>query len=392
MERDNTHCPGLLTIMPKHVAKTLPTVSLLVLSLAAFNAFAVEQEYIFPSESESEDGVVVVYPDKAGQEALQSQHDDLFATHEQRRKVEPMQWNEEVLPSFDTDNGDLYPMIPAIPGNDSGGAANPMANELAKEEFRDDWRLMEAMELEDNGQDMFDGLHGVFSRYAGNFYTQSWQDPPFNKIGKLYFTTPNGNSSYCTANVVTGNSHIVTAAHCIYTRGQGFNGNFVFVPAERFGAAPYGIFGWNAAVVPVNWVNVGGRRWDVGLIRLSNNAINRPVTFYVGWLGLSWNYSYIQHLHSHGYASNLSTQYTNICSAQSFSSSTEGTDVLVKGCDMTYGSSGGGWLRNYMPNSHSGNSVFGVVSGPHMGGFGNTYVGPRFSSSNFVPLCNVLNC
>ncbi len=141
------------------------------------------------------------------------------------------------------------------------------------------------------------------------------------------------------------------------------------------------------------WNSEGGRRWDVGLIHLKNNAdTNRPVTFYVGWLGLSWNYSYIQHLHSHGYASNLSQQYINICAAQSFNSAIEGIDVPVKGCDMTFGSSGGGWLRNYMPYSHAGNSVLGVVSGPHVGGFGNTYVGPRFSSSNILPLCNMLNC
>lgn len=388
MNEENTHCPGPLAIISKHAVKTLSMVSLLVVNLTAFSVVAVEQEHT----STSENDVIVDYPDKAEQESLQSLRGDLFSTREQRRKVEPMQWNEEVLPSFDTENSGFYPMIPATPGNDSGGAANPMANELAKEEFRDDWRLMEALEQEDSGMDMFDGSHGVYSRYAGNLYAQSWKAPPFNKVGKLYFTKPNGGSSYCTANVVSGNSHIVTAAHCVYTRGRGFNRNFVFVPAERFGAAPYGTFRGGSAAVMGKWNSEGGRRWDVGLIRLANNAANRPVTFYVGWLGRSWNYSYIQHLHSHGYASNLSTQYINICAAQSFNSVTEGTDVLVKGCDMTYGSSGGGWLRNYMPYSHNGNSVFGVVSGPHVGGFGNTYVGPRFSSSNIVPLCNALNC
>ena len=71
-----------------------------------------------------------------------------------------------------------------------------------------------------------------------------------------------------------------------------------------------------------------------------------------------------------------------------------GTDVLAKGCDMTYGSSGGGWLLRYHPYSSSTahNFVTGVVSGPYPGGFGTTYVGPRFSSANFVPLCSFYGC
>ena len=212
-------------------------------------------------------------------------------------------------------------------------------------------------------------------------------------LGKLYFTTPSGGSSYCTANVASGNSVLVTAAHCVYTRGQGFNRNFVFVPADRYGVAPYGRYGWQSATVLNEWINNGGRRWDVAVIRLAGEATTgQPVTNYVGWLGRSWDWGYSQSIYSHGYASNLSTQYTHICAGQSYSSSWEGTDVLVQGCDMTYGSSGGGWLRNYTPNSHGGNHVNGVVSGPHIGDFGNSYVGPRFSSANIVPLCNVAGC
>lgn len=219
-----------------------------------------------------------------------------------------------------------------------------------------------------------------------------WKYAPWRKIGKLYFTKPNGSSSYCTANLVSSKNIVATAGHCIYTRGQGWNRNFRFVPAERYGNAPYGTFGWSNATVPNGWINNGARRWDVGLVKLRNNRYNKSATYYVGWLGRSWNYGYTQHLHSLGYASNLSTQVTNICAAQSFFSGQEGTDVLVKGCDMTYGASGGGWLRNYTPYSNGGNQVNGVVSGPHIGAFGTTYVGPRFSSANIVPLCNTLGC
>jgi hypothetical protein len=62
--------------------------------------------------------------------------------------------------------------------------------------------------------------------------------------------------------------------------------------------------------------------------------------------------------------------------------------VTIKGCDMTFGSSGGGWIQGYRPFEVSG-WVESVVSGPSCAGtFGKTYVGPHFSSSNLGTLCS----
>ncbi|MCO7223854.1 serine protease [Pleionea sp. CnH1-48] len=319
-----------------------------------------------------------------------------FATRAQRAAIEALSWNESSPAPVGTKQLEAPTMN--LPNGDSmGGQPEADANQRAQIEFADAWAFIEeqdriAAKNQQSPIDALDGTHGIFTRYAGNLYSQMWKYAPFNKIGKLYFKTPSGGSSYCTANVISSTGHIATAAHCIYTRGQGFNNSFSFVPADRYGAAPYGSFGWSSATVLNDWINVGDRKSDLGIIKLANNASGIPVTSYVGWLGKSWNYGYTQHMHSFGYASNLSTQYTNICAAQSFYSGTEGTNVLVKGCDMTYGSSGGGWLRNFLPYSHGGNYVNGVVSGPHIGGFGNTYVGPRFSSYNIVALCNVQGC
>lgn len=322
-----------------------------------------------------------------------------FATEKQRAAVAPLPWPaiEGARPK-----GDEAPLpVPRRPFLDTttqGGSALPFAEYQARQQFGDAWRRIEALEGRDVEQPARqaadkDGAHHPYVRYPGNYYTFQWTAAPWNKIGKLYFTTPGGGSSYCTANVASGNSVIVTAAHCVYSRGQGFNRNFVFVPADRYGVAPYGRYGWQSATVLNSWINDGGRRWDVAVIRLAGEAsTGQPVTNYVGWLGRSWDWGYEQQTSSHGYASNLSTQHTHICAGRSYGSSWEGSDVLVQGCDMTYGSSGGGWLRNYTPNSHGGNHVNGVVSGPHIGDFGNSYVGPRFSSANIVPLCNVAGC
>ena len=125
----------------------------------------------------------------------------------------------------------------------------------------------------------------------------------------------------------------------------------------------FGQFRWASARVLNAYISSGSRRSDVALIRLGNNAAGRPVSYYTGWLGWRQNFPYVASLHSIGYASNISTQWTSMCAAESFYASCEGTDVVVKGCNMTYGSSGGGSIEKYKPFEASG-FVEAVVSGP----------------------------
>jgi V8-like Glu-specific endopeptidase len=326
-----------------------------------------------------------------------------FATPQQRATVRPLIWNDS-----DKASGEKPPIQktdPALeklrtPAVSNAGAAPSFGDYMARSQFPEAWKAIDTATARDkigaNGQPSLttrDGAHYGYYRFLGNYYTSQWTVPPWNKIGKLYFNTPGGGSGYCTASVGSGNSVIITAAHCVYSRGQGWNSNFVFVPADRYGVAPYGTYGWQSATVLNDWINIGARRHDVAVIRLAGEASSgQPVVNYVGWLGRSWNWGYEQYTYSHGYASNLSTQYTNVCAGWTFYAPSEGADVLVQGCDMTYGSSGGPWLREFIHNSHAGNSINSVVSGPHIGAFGNYYVGARFTSNNIVPLCNAIGC
>lgn len=319
-----------------------------------------------------------------------------FATARQRAAVKPLQW----APRDDraaADTAELSDKMVRAAGSAPGGEAPAFANYLARNHFRATWQRLDALDaakgaaplstLSDGGEK--DGAHYPYTRYPGNYYTSQWKTTPWNKIGKLYFTKPDGSGSYCTANVASGNSVLITAAHCVYTLGAGWNTNFVFVPAERYGEAPYGRFGWSSARVPSGYFPSGGRRWDVAVIKLTGEQVTGlPVTSYVGWLGRTWNRPYSEYATSHGYASNLSTQFTHICNGQTYSSPSEGTNVLVQGCDMTYGASGGGWLLN-LSGSHYVNSV---VSGPHIGAFGTAWVGPRFADDNIVALCAAIGC
>ncbi|MBB1087590.1 trypsin-like peptidase domain-containing protein [Lysobacter sp. SG-8] len=328
-----------------------------------------------------------------------------FATAEQRAKVPALKWTATTPRLDPRDAVELQRSLRLPAGNATGGDAPPFAEYMARADFPQAWDAIDRMDAVDPGEKddvrmqdddrmgTFDGAHYGYARFPGNYYTSRWKIAPWNKIGKLYFTKPDGGGSYCSASVASGNSILITAAHCVYTRGQGFNSNFVFVPADRYGVAPYGKFGWRQATVLSDWINVGSRKSDVAVIRLAGEqSTGKPVTDYVGWLGRSWNHGYEQYTYSIGYASNFSTQYTTVCAGTTYQSGNEGTDVLVQGCDMTYGSSGGPWLRNFTHNSHGGNHVNAVVSGPHIGDFGDSYVGPRFSSYNIVPLCNAIGC
>ncbi len=354
---------------------------------------------LFASEAQAQAFFVGSNEDIAEIAVPEDEGPDPFEKPEDRERVPPMPWPEGeegdpvVLETGKSPPESINdsPALTVIPG----GAAMDNAVELARETFVEDWAVLDAYDAlvgteEFEPLDQVQGTAGVFTRYSGNLHPQMWQDTPWRKIGKLYFINAQGNQSYCTANVISPKNIIVTSAHCLYTRGRGWHRNFRFVPADRYGFGPFGVYGWQSAGIMTNWITIGGRRWDIGMIRLANDSVSGlPVSSQVGWLGRAWDLGYVLNLHSVGYASNLSTQYTHICTAESFYA---GLDVRAKGCDMTFGSSGGGWIWRYHPYSNSLNFVTGVTSGPFPGYFGNTFVAPRFSSSNFVPLCNFYSC
>ncbi len=278
------------------------------------------------------------------------------------------------------------------PGFAKGGMPDPKADATAQREFPAEWQAM----LKELGLDASaapQGTAGVYTSYLGNYYSAFHQQYPYYTVGKLYIT----GGGYCSASVISPNNIIVTAAHCVYdTDSNQWQRGWTFVPADRAGAAPYGTFPWRSARVLTAWMNapdsLTGRQYDVAVITLGPNSAGRPVTYYTGWLGRSWNYSYVQSLHAVGYPSNLNGgNYTYICAAESFYQSFE---VLGMGCNMMHGSSGGPWIRVFTPyQSGNKNYVNSVVSGGLYGStWGNTFYGPRFNSNNIVVLCTAQGC
>jgi V8-like Glu-specific endopeptidase len=172
-------------------------------------------------------------------------------------------------------------------------------------------------------------------------------------IGKLFTS-----SGACSASVVNGKNIIVTAGHCCWNRS---NKGWSFAPGYNEGNAPYGVFNWADERVPNSWINNGDIPSDVCLIRLQNDASGHPVTYYTGWLGRSWNYPPSQPMHAFGYPGNIGGgNNLEQCTAQSSAQPGScGSGVLNMACNMTFGSSGGPWIRNYGSGNHVDSTVHG---------------------------------
>ena len=209
-------------------------------------------------------------------------------------------------------------------------------------------------------------------------------------IGKLFT-----NSGTCSASVISGNNIIVTAAHCCWNRSNNsWIGGWSFAPGYNNGRAPYGVFKWADARVPTRWRDNGDIHSDVCLIRLQNDASGHPVTYYTGWLGRSANYPPSQPMHAFGYPGNIGgANNLESCASQSSAQpSSCGSGVLNMACSMTYGSSGGPWIRDYGSGNHVDSTVHGYISQTCTGTFGQVFDGPQFASDNIDLLCNDEGC
>ena len=218
---------------------------------------------------------------------------------------------------------------------------------------------------------------------------------PYRTIGKLLFTPAGGGSLYCSASVISPNNIIVTAAHCCHNRSR-FHSNWAFVPAMRSTTRPYGTFPWTSVRVLTAWINTGTRATDVCVLTVGPNANGQNLSNLVGWLGRSWNYPNIQHHFAFGYPSNISSGvYKYEASAESYANCGNSL-VNAMGSPMTFGSSGGPWIRVFKRfTSGAVNFVNTVVSGYDgacTGTFGQSFNGARFTSNNIVPLCTAQGC
>ncbi len=320
-----------------------------------------------------------------------------FDTREQRLKAQPLDWDATrgTVTEVPAISPETRAPVMGEPGLAPGNAPAAEADEEASKAFPEDWKGLKESTTETTGPGSSlstdFGTQDVFSQYCENCSGVNLNYPQ-KAVGKLF-----SNSGTCSASVISGNNIIVTAAHCCYNRGNNsWIGGWDFAPAYRDGYSPYGMFPWRSARVLNRWLTTGDRQSDVCLISLGNNSSGKPVTYYTGWLGRSWNWSSTQVHHAIGYPGNIGAgNKMELCVSESFSPSGScgGTTVLNTGCSMTYGASGGPWIRSYRNGGNWVNSVVsGYDGGSCTGSFGQTFNGPRFTTNNIVNLCNGSGC
>jgi hypothetical protein len=190
------------------------------------------------------------------------------------------------------------------------------------------------------------GYPAPFTRYE-NF--ASYTVYPYRTVGKLFFR-PFGSTgtASCTASSI-GNYAIWTAGHCVSDGKGHWHSNWVFVPGYRSGNAPFGQWTGSVAWAMTSW------HASSNLSRDSGGVILRPrnglkISQQVGWLGFAWNHNpTLVHWHSFGYPANIaSAQRQIICAGGLAERDTfmPAPTPLGIGCDMTFGASGGPWIKN----------------------------------------------
>jgi V8-like Glu-specific endopeptidase len=169
--------------------------------------------------------------------------------------------------------------------------------------------------------------------------------------GKVYFTSNSGVNYVCsgTALVSTNKSVVWTAGHCVNEGPGAFYKNFLFVPAYRDGEAPYGKFAGPTLLTTSGWQANGEFGVDVGAAVVGTNESGQTLSDAVAERPIVFNSVRNQSYKLYGYpaAKKFNGQRMRVCDTV-WSMDDGSTTPATMGvpCDMSGGSSGGGWVTS----------------------------------------------
>jgi hypothetical protein len=193
--------------------------------------------------------------------------------------------------------------------------------------------------------------------------------------GKVFFTSNSGVNYVCSGSaVVSANESVVwTAGHCVNEGPGAFYKNFLFVPAYRDGAAPYGKFAGSTLYTTSGWQASGEWGVDVGAVVVGLNDSGQTLSDAVNEAPLVFNAPRNQAYRLYGYpaAKKFSGQRMRVCQTSWLLDDTSATpDTMGASCDMTGGSSGGAWVTSAgaiaSVVSYGYSSLRNVLFGPHL--------------------------
>ncbi|ASR38571.1 hypothetical protein BAY61_30270 [Prauserella marina] len=179
-------------------------------------------------------------------------------------------------------------------------------------------------------------------------------ETPQPRLGKVFFTLA-GSNYVCsgTATSSTNGDVVTTAGHCLNEGPGAFATNFAFVPAYDNGSRPYGTWTAESLYTTSAWANSGDFNYDVGFAVLNENASGQSLTDVVGSYPIAFNLARGLNYTSYGYPAGppFDGEELYSCSGTARPDTFGGSDDQGLTCDMTGGSSGGGWLTGGNINS-----------------------------------------
>ena len=196
---------------------------------------------------------------------------------------------------------------------------------------------------------------------------------PTRTNGKVFFTD-DGVNYVCsgTALLSSNRSTVWTAGHCVHDGPGTFHTNWAFVPAYADGTRPYGTWTARTLLTTSGWASSGDFSYDLGAAVVSTSG-GSALTDVVGGRNIAFNYNRSQQYASHGYpaAPPFNGQRLWVCNSPlRYDDTSANPPTMGIDCDMTGGSSGGGWIANgsvASVNSYGYSNLRNVMFGPYQG-------------------------
>jgi hypothetical protein len=196
---------------------------------------------------------------------------------------------------------------------------------------------------------------------------------PTSTNGKVFFTEGGLNYVCSGTALLSGNKSTVwTAGHCVNDGAGTFHTNWAFVPAYADGSRPYGTWTARSLLTTAGWNNSGDFSYDNGAAIVNLNG-GQALTDVVGGRNPSFNYARNQTYVSHGYpaAPPFDGQRLWTCTSPLIYDDTSANPPTMGiDCNMTGGSSGGGWIAGggvASVNSYGYTTLPNVMFGPYQG-------------------------
>lgn len=190
-------------------------------------------------------------------------------------------------------------------------------------------------------------------------------DPSVEAIrahGKVFFTAKANGSEpkmyVCSGTVVTSKveSLVITAGHCVFDAQQTgkFMDNWVFVPAYGRESRPFGVWPAKDLATTKEWRRDGNIRYDIGAAIIKRNVDGARIQRVVGSRGIAFSQPRNQRYEALGYphtdpaGGEFDGNKEYVCKSgmtrRDSPLSGSGPRTTQIRCDMTAGSSGGGWI------------------------------------------------